>query len=148
MLISNICMIHASYVFEVFFPCLKQHCIIEEICEIKVASFNCKDVKSSVPEILELCNNNDIILSQETWLADFEMSYVSNISHEFYASGVSAMDCNTQIYNGRPFGGLAIMWRKILANNVNMVKYGDAKIMGIGVKIILTTFIPKCISPI
>jgi exonuclease III len=98
---------------------------------IKITSFNCKNVKSSVPEILELCIDNDIVLLQETWLADFEISFLTQISEDFYATGISAMDTNISICKGRPFGGLAILWRKALADNVRIVKYDDTRIMGI-----------------
>ena len=37
--------------------------------ELKIASFNCSNVKSSVPEINLLCQSHDIVLLQETWFS-------------------------------------------------------------------------------
>ena len=56
--------------------------------ELKIASFNCKNVKSSVPEINLLCQSHDIVLLQETWLSNDDLCFLKNINEGFYADGV------------------------------------------------------------
>ena len=34
----------------------------------QVSSFNCRNIKSSIDNVRQLCNANDIIFLQETWL--------------------------------------------------------------------------------
>jgi len=71
-------------------------------------------VKTSIPEIQRLCDSNDIIFLQETWLASDELQLLSTMHDQFYSQGVSAMDVRDGICRGRPYGGLAVMWRKSL----------------------------------
>jgi len=100
---------------------------------IRLATFNCKNVKISVDEIRELCCQCDIILLQETWLTEQELPILSQISNDFYYKGVSAMDTRTGLISGRPFGGVAILWRKSLGPAVKPVTYGDNRLLGLEV---------------
>ena len=70
--------------------------------------YNCKNVKTSVRDILELCKTNDITLVEETWLADFAIAFLSRISDDFYATGTSAMNTTDKLYKSRPFEGLVL----------------------------------------
>lgn len=81
---------------------------------IRVCSFNCKNIKSSLPDVIKLCSTNDIIFLQETWLANEELHILCELDDKFYASGISAMDNTQEVRRGRPFGGVAILWRKEL----------------------------------
>ena len=71
-------------------------------------------MKTSIPEIQRLCDSNNIIFLQETWLASDELQLLSTMHDQFYSQGVSAMDVRDGICRGRPYGGLAVMWRKSL----------------------------------
>ena len=51
---------------------------------------------------------------QETWLTHDELPLLRQIHADFDASGVSAMDTGDSILVGRPYGGVAILWRKQL----------------------------------
>ena len=61
-----------------------------------------------------ICGKNDIVFLQETWLAKFELPMLNNIQQEFLGLGTSAFDSSKSLLSGRPFGGVAIMWRKNL----------------------------------
>ena len=56
--------------------------------KLTVGSYNCKNVKTSLLEIKELCTTCDIILLQETWLLECELSILCSISKEFYGNGL------------------------------------------------------------
>ena len=64
---------------------------------LRVVSFNCKHVVSSIPEIRELCDKCDIIALQETWLQEYDLQQLSLIDNRFYAKGISAMDSSAGI---------------------------------------------------
>jgi exonuclease III len=97
---------------------------------IRVSTYNCRSIKSSCDVVRQLCNISDICLIQEHWLADYDLSLLANIHNEFYARGVSAMD-TTKLLVGRPFGGVAILWRKSLASVVKVSTYEDSRLMGL-----------------
>ena len=116
-----------------------------------ISSFNCKNVKSSIVEIRNLCKTSDVILLQETWLTARELPLLSQISSQFYARGVSSMDTSSSLLNGRPFGGLAILWRKKLGTSITPVLYDDDRLLGLEIKsldnsllLIVNTYLPFC----
>ena len=59
---------------------------------ITICSYNRRNLKSSVAEIRSLCDNCDILLLQETWLHEQELSILAGIHPDFYARGISSMD--------------------------------------------------------
>ena len=113
-----------------------------------VTSFNCKNLKLSVEEIQSLCNRCDVLLLQETWLLDFELSLLASIRKDFYGKGVSAIDSRKGIFQGRPHGGLVILWRKSLCSNAVPCMYDDSRIMGIEIGgynstiLVVNTYLP------
>ena len=100
---------------------------------LKIASFNCKNVKTSVNEIKLLCESHDIVFLQETWLAADDLISLKNIDNSFYADGISAMPVDKSILVGRPYGGLGILWRKSFGNSVKVLKFDNEtdRIMGL-----------------
>ncbi len=102
---------------------------------IRICSYNCKNVKSSVTEIRSLCDKCDILLLQETWLLDQELSFLSGLHSEFYGRGVSSMDSSVGIHHGRPYGGLGILWRKSLNALCSISLMDDSRLMGIDINI-------------
>ena len=58
---------------------------------LRVTTYNCRSVKSSIGAIQKLCNNNDIILLQEHWLLPNEINYLSNIHSDFLAVAVAQL---------------------------------------------------------
>ena len=98
---------------------------------IRVTTFNCKNVKSSVQEINEMCKSSDVILLQETWLADYDLSFLSSISSDFYAKGISSVNSSVGVLRGRPHGGLAILWRKSLECQSRILTFDDERLLGL-----------------
>jgi exonuclease III len=114
----------------------------------RVTSFNCKNMKSSIDEIRELCAHCDILLLQETWLMEHDLPLLSQISNEFYCKGLTAMDTQNGVVVGRPFGGIAILWRKSLGPYVKPITYGDSRLLGLEVQcqntklLLINTYLP------
>lgn len=98
---------------------------------IRVCSFNCRGIKSSIDEIKQLCEGFDFILLQETWLYKHELSYVFSISNDHYGKAISSIDTDNEVVQGRPHGGLAILWRKELANMCTIVEHDDTRFLSI-----------------
>ena len=92
-------------------------------------------MKTSVTEIQNLCKLGDIILLQETWLSDQEITLLNSVHQDFYSRGISSMDSGSGILRGRPFGVLAILWRKSLGPLCTVTLTDDSRLMQIDVKI-------------
>ena len=78
-----------------------------------------------------------MVFLQETWLFNFELHILSNISYDFEGFGVSSIDDSTGIVRGRPYGpyeGMAIIVRKKYRRLIELQQYGDPRILGINVK--------------
>ena len=99
--------------------------------KLTVCTFNCKHVKSSIEEVRRLCYQNDIVLLQETWLFKHDLFVLNDISATHFAQGVSSIDSDHEILTGRPYGGLAILWRKTLGHVCRVITYDDNRVMGI-----------------
>jgi exonuclease III len=87
---------------------------------LRVCSFNCRSVKSSINEIQSLCDSNDIVCLQEHWLLPNELNVLSNIHIEFLAAGTSAVDISKELSVGRPYGGSAILYRNTISKYITV----------------------------
>ena len=101
---------------------------------LRIATFNCYGIKTSLSTVYDLCDNSDIVFLQETLLFPHELSVLSTAHPEFEGMGVSAIDTTERIIVGRPCGGVAILIRKELREYCNFLFYDDPRIMGIEVK--------------
>ena len=73
------------------------------------------------------------------------------IDNRFYAKGISAMDTSTGVMLGRPYGGLAILWKKSLGSACKPIVYdSETRIMGLEVSsqeaqyLFLNVYLPCC----
>ena len=90
-----------------------------------------KNIKTSITELDDLCTNHDFILLQETWLSRPELPMLSQINNAFTGYGLSSMDEESQILLGRPFGGIAILWKKCFNAYCSIKRYDCDRIVGI-----------------
>ena len=56
---------------------------------------------------------------------------MKSLHPDFYADGVSAMDISCGMIQGRPFGGIGILWRKSVGSCIQIHKYNDGMVMAI-----------------
>jgi len=99
--------------------------------KLRIHSYNCKNLKSSLNEIQEICDQSDILLLQETWLRNSELHLLNQIHPQFCGLGISAMNTESELHLGRPHGGVAIIWRKHLSEYIFPVNYNDTRLQGI-----------------
>ena len=103
---------------------------------IKLTSFNCQGVKSSVGCIKRLCVSADIIALQETWLLPHDLQFLSNICDDFASTGTSAVDTSAGILRGRPYGGVALLWRKSVFTSVSVIQCSSVRLTAIKVQLL------------
>ena len=99
--------------------------------KLTICSFNCRSVKSSVDEIVELCSLSHIVCLQEHWLLPHELSLLSNISTNFFATGTSAMTLDNDVIVGRPYGGTGILYHKSLSSLITVVDTGHPRLTAV-----------------
>lgn len=94
--------------------------------------------------------NADIILLQETWLADGEADLLSVALPNYSHAATSGMDIHTDLLTGRPYGGVAICWHNCLSHCVKRVKVNSKRICAVlislldGVEILLCNCYLPC----
>ena len=98
---------------------------------LSIVCFNCRSAFNSVLDIQRLCDSHDIILLQETWLFPHDISFLSTIHNDFLSFGISAIKTTEGFHVGRPFGGLAFLWRKEFGNNIAVKNYDDPRLLGL-----------------
>lgn len=77
-----------------------------------------------------------IVALQETWLQPQDISFLGTIDVDFEATGKSAIDTRHRgagVLRGRPYGGVALLWRKNLFQAVTVVQCESARIAAIKV---------------
>ena len=120
--------------------------------ELAIVSFSCRNVKPSVNDIQDICKHCDVLLLQETWLADFELTVLANIHGNFYDKEISYIDSTNYLNVGRPHRRLALLLYKELANHSSIFDMKDDRIIGIEIQkakekiVILNMYIPYCID--
>jgi exonuclease III len=77
-----------------------------------------------------LCEHYDLIFLQEHWLREEELNCLNSIHPEFTGFGVSAIDISSGFLSGRPYGGVCILWRKLITNYISIERYDDKRIIG------------------
>ncbi|VVC87360.1 unnamed protein product [Leptidea sinapis] len=65
---------------------------------------------------------------QECWLLKEELCFLDTISEDFSSTGVSAIDTSTGILRGRPYGGVALLWKHSAFQNVSVIQCNNPRI--------------------
>jgi len=116
--------------------------------DLQICTFNCRSVKNCLPVLRELCDRFDFILLQEHWLLPDELGLLNNIHEDFLSFGVSAVDVSRDVLVGRPFGGTAILYRKMYANRLHLIQSNESRITSmqidtnIGPLLLATVYMP------
>ena len=109
-----------------------------EKCKLNLVSYNMHGFNQGIAFTKSLCTQYDVILLQEHWLHSKNLYLLGTLHPDFNFQAVSSMDDTTSrhILSGRPFGGVAILWRKKF--NVN-IKYIGSDSEGRCLSILLST---------
>ena len=98
---------------------------------IRAVTYNSQGLKSSIHDVQALCSSYDLIFIQESWLFQYELPILSRIDSEFEGFGLSAIDDTTNIVQGRPYGGMAILIRKKYRSMAHFHTYQCSRLLGV-----------------
>ena len=72
------------------------------MCGLRIVTYNCRGIKSSLPVIRELCTDNGIVLLQETLLCSHNLHFINSIHSDCHAGGCTSVDSSERVIMGRP----------------------------------------------
>ena len=98
---------------------------------LSVCSFNMYGFNNGLSMSKILCSDHDIVFIQEHWLSDCNMDKLDSIHPDFQSFGLSSMNIaqSNSILNGRPFGGVVVLWRKNLSKYSICISWTVTKLM-------------------
>ena len=97
---------------------------------IRIASYNCKNIKTCRQSINSILKNNDIVLIQEHWLFHSQINIISDIYNKikFAAKGVDIRDPLLPISLPRGYGGVAVLWNMSIDHLIRPILDATEKI--------------------
>ena len=105
--------------------------------KLKISTYNSQGHGSGRLEyISDLLNKSNIIFWQEHWYFNKEISNISSYfkNYDINCHGISGMDDNV-FYNGRPFGGCAILWHSSILADIKPILSNCKRLAAIKVTI-------------
>ena len=115
---------------------------------LKIITYNCHGLYSSIQGVIDLCDRYDLIFLQEIWLFKYDLSILCNLHPLFEGFGCSAIDESNGIIQGRPYGGLGILIRKTIRPFAQFHSYTDSRLLGVTITLdseqlyFISTYIP------
>ncbi len=98
---------------------------------LSITSYNSQGSGSSrLHVVMELSRVHDIILLQEHWLHSSQMHILERNTPDMYVHGISAIN-DTDVLVGRPYGGVACLWRKSLKCKVTPIETNSNRLCAI-----------------
>ena len=117
---------------------------------IIICSLNCEGIRRSSSYICDILKSTscDILCLQETWTMDSNLEHLFNIHSDYLFTCISGFDHTVNIIKGRPYGGVAIFYKKSMSNVITHIKSSNRRVCGINLKInnisliILSVYMP------
>jgi exonuclease III len=104
---------------------------LDDNSSLQIVSYNCRGYNvTKRPYIQSLLPNTDILFLQEHWLSEDQLRLLGDIDSNFIYTGVSGFDCS-DVLNGRPFGGCAILWRSDVLASVTPLYNSSRRVCAI-----------------
>ena len=95
---------------------------------VTIMSYNCRGFnKLKCDYIKSLFASCNILLLQEHWLSDDQLTMLGSIDSMFSHIAVSGFG-NSDVLDGRPYGGCAILWRSDMSIKVNTVDTNSKRV--------------------
>ena len=117
--------------------------------ELKICSFNMHGFNNGVSMTNLLCNNHDLIFLQEHWLIADDLSKLNSINSNFCSFGLSSMNHKiaSDILVGRPFGGVAVLWKKSLSCRIKILDcdYANGRYFSVSISENSADYIFTCV---
>ena len=102
-----------------------------------ICSLNCQGIRRSSSYICDILKSTscDIICLQETWTMDSNLEYLFNIHTDYLFTCISGPDHIANIIKGRPYGGVALFYKKSMSNDITHIKSSNRRVCGINLNI-------------
>ena len=116
---------------------------------LNLFSLNCTGLinqvnRSYIHETL-VKHNADVVFLQETWLSEKNDGCLSDIHEDYLYCSQSSMNTRNTIITGRPYGGVAILWKKSLGHCIQPVKTANSRICAVTMNMKNITFLFVCL---
>ena len=85
---------------------------------LSIVSYNCHGFNNGLSYLPVLLDSFDVILLQEHWLSDSELTKLCFSG--FVTNAISGFD-DSVLLHGRPFGGCAILYRQNFVSSIKQV---------------------------
>jgi hypothetical protein len=98
---------------------------------LTVTSYNCRGFNNSkIIYIRTLLPKASVVFLQEHWLSAGQLCKLGDIDGNYLFNAVSGFD-SSEVLDGRPYGGCAILWRSDLNADVQIIESSSRRICGI-----------------
>ena len=115
---------------------------------MKICSYNCKGFKfRNFEYVKKILKCTDFLFLQETWLYDLETNVFHTIFPDCQYLAKSAMKSDSE-HIGRPYGGVAIIWKRSLSVQAEIINTMSNRLCAVKVKtnnidlILLNVYMP------
>ena len=113
-----------------------------DVLSLHVASFNCRGYNIIKRKyIRSVLSKVSVLFLQEVWLSDGQMQELANIDDHFLFTVRSGFD-NSEVLTGRPYGGVAILWRSDLAASITVIDTNSKRVCAVRM------VCPPCYAPV
>ena len=92
---------------------------------LNICSYNFNSVRKKVDIVREILMITDVLLLQEIILRNEDSDFIAGISDLFDGIVLPSKCSETECFEGRPSGGLAIIWRKSLNISIELITLHD-----------------------
>ena len=95
--------------------------------KLRFATYNLHGLNNGIAYVHDLSNSVDILCVQEHWLPEKGIDQLNLINKHFVSYGISGMlDINENtVMHGRPYGGIAFLWKSELASNISVIGFDE-----------------------
>jgi hypothetical protein len=118
--------------------------------ELRIGTLNCEGFRRSEFFIHIILSEFDCLCLQETWLLRDNIARMNSLDSNYLAYAKSGVDEEAEILQGRPYGGVGILFHKRLAPFIQPLPIDSARACGIilkcnmSVKIVLISVYMPC----
>ena len=104
-----------------------------------ICSLICEGIRRSSNYICDILKSTscDILCLQVTWTMDSNLEHLFNIHNDYLFTCISGFDHTVNIIKGRPYGGVAIFYKKSMSNVITHIKPSNRRVCGINLKLII-----------
>ena len=92
--------------------------------QFTLVSFNCEGAvrnKNTIKHIIDDIQP-DMLCLQESWLLNVKLPEIEKVDASYIVKGEQGVDIEKALLPGRPSGGLIVMYKKTMANDVHVIK--------------------------